>query len=83
MAYAHKTNIMEDQVADIGVDTALLYRKRGHAKAAVVAVTNEMTSTGGEAIYSCGKDNLASIATASSVGFELYAKRIVIAASSN
>ena len=83
VAYAHKTKIMEDQVADLGVETAASYRKQGYAKTAVSAVTSHMTSLGGEAIYMCNKDNQASIATASSVGYELYARKIVISASGN
>jgi hypothetical protein len=80
VAYAHRTGRMEDQVADLAVETAAPYRKRGYAKTVVSAVTVHMTSSGGEAVYTCSGSNQASIATASSVGYQLYGRTIVVAA---
>ena len=80
VAYAHHTGRMEDQVADLAVETAAPYRKRGYAKRVVSAVTVHMTSSGGEAVYTCRRSNQASIATVSSVGYELYGRIIDVAA---
>ena len=79
VAYAHPSGLMEDQVVDLAVETAAPYRRSGYARAVVSAVTVHMTSTGGEALYTCSLDNLASIATAISVGYELYGNAIVVA----
>ena len=81
-AFAHRPGVMEDQVADIGVETAPAYRRRGYAKTAVSAVLAHITRTGGEARYGCRPDNLASIATARSVGFVPYGTNLVLAAPS-
>jgi len=80
VAYAHRSGLMEDQIADLGVETAAPYRNCGYAKTVVSAVTDHITSTGGEAIYNCSSSNLASMATASRVGYRLYGKTIVITA---
>lgn len=80
VAYAHRSGIMEDQVVDIGVETAMPYRRRGFAKAVVGVVTAHMVRRGGEALYACSPRNFGSVATARSVGFEWYSRRIVISA---
>lgn len=80
VAYAHRSGKMEDQVADLGVETAAAYRQRGYAKTVVSAVTAYMTSMGGEAVYTCSVSNQASIATALSVGFAPYGRMIVVSA---
>ncbi len=80
VAYAHRSGIMEDRVADIGVETAEPYRRRGFAKAVVGAVTAHMAQVGGEALYMCSPSNVGSVATVRSVGFERYSRRIVIPA---
>ena len=64
VAYAHRSGFMEDEVADLGVETAPAYRRRGCASAVVSAVVEHFTCTGGEAVYCCVPDNLASAATA-------------------
>jgi len=69
VAYAHRTGVMANQIADLGVETAPEYRRHGYAKTAVSAVVEHMTRSGGEAYYCCRPDNHASIATATSVGF--------------
>jgi hypothetical protein len=79
-AYAHRSGIMEDRVADLGVETAEGYRKRGYAKTAVSAVTGQMTRMGGEALYNCHPANTSSIATTRSVGYELVGKGVILAA---
>lgn len=82
VAYAHRTGAMQDEVADVGVETAEGYRRRGYARAAVAAVVSDYVRRGGEAVYSCAPTNAASIATAKSVGFVAYAQSMVLAASS-
>jgi len=81
-AFAHRSGVMEDSVVDIGVETAPAYRRRGYAKTAVSAAVEHITRTGGEARYGCRPDNLASIATARSVGFVPYGTSLVLAAPS-
>ncbi|MBI3947266.1 MAG: GNAT family N-acetyltransferase [Armatimonadetes bacterium] len=82
VAYAHRTGIMEGTVADIGVETAPAYRRRGYARTAVSAVVAHVAQQGGEARYACGAGNLASAATARSVGFVPYARSLILAAPS-
>ncbi|NLG52299.1 MAG: GNAT family N-acetyltransferase [Chloroflexi bacterium] len=78
VAYAHRTNLMEEQVADLGVETAPGYRRRGYAQTAVSAVVTEIARNGGVAYYSCSPDNHASAATARSVGFMPYGRNFVL-----
>jgi ribosomal protein S18 acetylase RimI-like enzyme len=80
VAYAHRSGIMEDRVADLGVETAQAYRRRGFAKTVVSAVTAHITRHGGEALYNCSSGNTASMATARSVGYELHAKALILTA---
>jgi hypothetical protein len=82
VAYAHRTGAIQDEVADIGVETAEGYRRRGYARAAVSAVVSDYVRRGGEAVYGCAPANGASVATATSVGFIPYAKSMVLAAPS-
>ncbi|MHB9133373.1 MAG: GNAT family N-acetyltransferase [Armatimonadota bacterium] len=79
-AYAHRTGVMEDLVADIGIVTAPAYRRKGYAKTAVSALVDHITRQGGEARYSCAPDNHASIATAQSIGFVPYATSLLLMA---
>jgi len=72
VGYAHRTGMLEDRVADLGVETAEGYRRRRYAKAVVSAVVRRITDQGGEGYYGCSPDNLASIATARGVGFVPY-----------
>lgn len=80
VAYAHRTGVMEDRVADLAVGTAADHQQRGYAKASVSAVVAHIAETGGEARYGCRPDNAASIATARSVGFVPYASSIILSA---
>jgi hypothetical protein len=81
IAYAHRTGVMEDVIADLAVDgTAVPYRRRGYAKTAVSAVVEHFTRAGGEALWVCRPDNVAAIATAGSVGFLPYALTLVLSA---
>jgi hypothetical protein len=79
-AFSHRTGLMEDRVADLGVATAGGYRRRGHAKTAVSAVVGHYAREGGEARYACSPDNAASAATARSVGFAPYGRSLVLSA---
>ncbi len=78
VAYAHRTGIMESEVADLGVETAPAHRKRGYASACVAAVTAHITAQGGEALYGCNPANVASIATARSTGYIPYARTLIL-----
>jgi ribosomal protein S18 acetylase RimI-like enzyme len=80
IAYAHRSGTMEDQIADLGVETAPAYRQRGYAKAAVAAVVSHICERGGEARYGCAPSNHASQATARAVGFLPYAQSLVLSA---
>ena len=80
VAYAHRAGVMEDMVADIGVETAPGHRRRGWARAAVSALVGHFTERGGEARYGCSPDNKASVATAESVGFVPYGKSLILSA---
>ena len=79
-AFAHRTGTMEDRVADIGVTTAPPYRRRGFAKTAVSAVAAHVAKDRGEARYACSPTNLASAATARSVGFATYGTSLILSA---
>jgi GNAT superfamily N-acetyltransferase len=78
VAFAHRAGVLEDVVADVGVETAPRYRRRGFAQAAVSALAAHFTERGGESRYSCNPDNVASIATARSVGFVRYGKSLIL-----
>ena len=80
IAYAHRTGVMEGKVADLAVETASAWRKRGFARAAVRGVVEHVVKAGGEAHYSCKPGNLASAATARSVGFVSHAKSLILSA---
>ena len=71
---------MENEVADLGVETAPACRRRGYAKTAVSAVVAHITERGGEARYGCSPDNHASIATARSAGFAPYGTALTLSA---
>jgi len=79
-AFAHRSGVLEGRVADLGVETAFAYRRRGFAKTAVSAVVGHVTRDGGEARYGCNPDNHASIATARSVGFAPYGFGLILSA---
>lgn len=81
VAYAYKTGIMEDKVADLAVETGVEYRNRGYGKAVVSAVVRHICEKGGEARYACSPKNFASIATALSVGFVPYCKSFILTGS--
>jgi len=80
IAFSHRPGIMEDRVADIGIDTAVGHRRRGYAKTAVSAVAGHVIDAGGEARYACRPDNVASIATAHSCGFVDYGSSLILSA---
>ena len=80
VAFAHRSGVMEDKIADLGVETASAYRRRGYAQTVVSVVVEHITRAGGEARYGCLPDNQASIATARSVGFVPYGTSLVLSA---
>ena len=81
-AYPHRSHLMAHSVADIGIETAPTYRRRGYAKTVLSAVVHHITRVGGEAIYGTGPDNEPSIATARSAGFIPYAKSLILSSNS-
>lgn len=80
VAYAHRIGPMEARLADPAIETAPAYRRRGYAQTALSAVVDDYVRRGGEAKYDCSPDNLASAATARSVGFVPYGRTLVLAA---
>jgi len=76
VAYAHRIETMEAQVADIGVETSADYRRRGYARACVHGVCEVYTARGGQAWYECSPSNLPSQMLAQSVGFRLWAQSL-------
>ena len=82
IAYPHRSHLMADRVADLGIETAPAYRERGYAKAVVSAAVHHITRVGGEALYGTSPDNAASVATARSVGFVPYTTRFILSSPS-
>jgi ribosomal protein S18 acetylase RimI-like enzyme len=80
VAISHRTGIMEDTVADLGVVTAPAYRRRGFAQTVVSAVAAHVIDAGGEAIFACAPQNAASAATAHSVGFQPIGSSLMLGA---
>jgi len=80
VAHAHRNGNLEGIVADVGVETAPAYRRRGYARTCVSAVVAHIVDRGGEAAYHCSPENLRSQATALSVGFVPYGRSLVLAA---
>ncbi|MFW6062447.1 MAG: GNAT family N-acetyltransferase, partial [Planctomycetota bacterium] len=78
IAWAHRTGVMSDRIAELGVTTAPAHRGRGYAKSAVSAVVEQITARGGEALYACRPDNLPSRAVAQAVGFVPYGRALVL-----
>jgi len=76
-AYAHQTGEYQDIVADIGVETSKRYRRKGYARACVNAVARKVIENGGESLYKCAPDNIASIHTALSAGYKPYGKSLI------
>jgi GNAT superfamily N-acetyltransferase len=77
-AWARRTGICEQSVADVRVATAEAYRGRGYGQTVLSAVVEYITRTDGEARFACHPDNIASIATARSVGFEPYGTSLML-----
>ena len=77
-AFAHPTGTMVGKVADLGVETATSYRRRGYAKATVSSVVEHVISRGGEARYVAHPGNEASHATARAVGFVPHSVSVVL-----
>lgn len=80
VAHAHRSGLMEDRVADLGVPgTAVPYRMNGYGKTVASAVVAHVAKAGGEALWSCAPDNAAAVATAASVGFRPYSVSLGLA----
>ena len=76
LAHAHKTGEYQDIVADIGVDTSIDYRRKGYARECVKFVARHFIEKGGESVYSCSPDNIASVNTALAAGYKPFGKSI-------
>ena len=72
LAYAHKTGIYQDLVADIGVDTSKEYRRKGYARECVNSVARHFINRSGESVYACSPDNIASVSTALAAGYKPF-----------
>ena len=83
LAHAHKTGDYQDIVADIGVDTANGYRKKGYARECVNAVARHVIERGGESVYICSPNNIASINTALSAGYKPFGKVLIFTVDSD
>lgn len=59
----------EDDLVEIGTETAVGYRQKGYAKAAVCALTAHLRERGYRVLYKCHHENLASTKVARSAGF--------------
>ena len=77
VAYAHQTGEYQDIVADIGVETSKRFRRKGYARACVNAVARHAIENGGESLYKCSPDNMASRHTALSAGYRPYGKSLI------
>ncbi len=62
--YTHKGE------TEIAVETAEAYRRRGYARAASVALCNDIVASGGSVTWHCSAENTASCALAESIGFK-------------
>ena len=80
VAFAHRAGVLEDVVADVGVETAAGHRRQGYAQAAVSALVAHFTDRSGEARYGCSPSNEASRTTARSVGFVPYGRSLILSA---
>ena len=83
LAHAHKTGEYQDIVADIGVDTSIDYRKKGYARECVNSVARHVISKGGESVYICSPNNIASINTALSAGYMPFGKILIFTVESD
>jgi RimJ/RimL family protein N-acetyltransferase len=63
---------VSNAVHEAGVETAPLYRRKGHAARAILAWANNVTSLGALPIYSTSWDNIASQALAKKLGLTFY-----------
>lgn len=64
------TSAVTDRYADIGVETHEAWRGRGFATAAASIVARRAQEQGRIPVWSCGKDNMASLRIAEKLGFE-------------
>jgi len=83
LAHAHKTGENQDIVADIGVDTSSDYRKKGYARECVNSVARHVIERGGESVYICSPNNIASINTALSAGYMPFGKVLIFTVDSD
>lgn len=64
------TSFRLDAQLEIGVETRLQYRGRGHAQRAACALIDACLASGLEPVWSCRKENAASFHLAESLGFD-------------
>ena len=76
VAYGHRIGPLEAEVADLGVETAPQYRRRGYARACVHGVCSAYVARGGQAWYECSPSNVPSQLLAQSVGFKPWAQSL-------
>lgn len=71
---------MSDVIVEPGINTLAPYRRRGYAKAAVVAMLEHLLAIGKTPIWSCRATNRASAALAMGVGFVEFADVFTVSA---
>lgn len=64
------TSFRRDAQLEIGVETRLRYRGRGHARHAACALIDACLASGLEPVWSCRRENVASFRLAVSLGFD-------------
>lgn len=71
---------MDSKIADTGVVTLPAFKRKGHARAVVRAISRHAVSLGYEPQYRCQPDNHASMALARAAGLALFGKWDSVAA---
>ncbi len=70
--------VIDGDVAQIHIETAPSFRKRGYAKACLMALCNHLKEDGKRVLYECRRENEASYQTVKSAGGRLVCRYIRI-----
>lgn len=71
VAYTDLAIDEDTDAVEVGIETAVGYRRQGHAKSALAALISELERQDIEPIYICSQFNKSSLALADAFGFEL------------
>lgn len=66
---AYTDLVPDGDAVEVGIETAVGYRRKGYAKRALSALIRELEGRGIRPIYICSENNRASVKTAESCGF--------------